>query len=91
MPNAVLFARHQVADYSAWRSAYDSVESLRQEFGCTGAEVLVDPSDKQDVFVIHRFPSVEQAEAFASSAGLKEAMGRAGVTGPPRIEISVEA
>lgn len=88
---ATLIARHPVNDYSAWRSVYDSVGELRQRFGCTGDEVLVDPSDKQDVFVLHRFPSVEQAEAFAASAELREAMGRAGVAGPPRIEIAVEA
>ena len=91
MAAATLLVKHQVADYAAWRSVYDSVEGLRQQHGCTGAEVLVDPSDKEDVLVLHRFPSVDQAEAFASSAELREAMGRAGVAGPPRIEIAVEA
>ena len=91
MASATLIARHRVNDYSAWRSVYDSVDGLRQQYGVTGDEVLVDPSDKEDVIVLHRFPSVEQAEAFAGSAELKEAMGRAGVAGPPRIEIAVEA
>jgi len=90
MAAATLFVRHQVADYAAWRSVYDSVEGLRQQHGCTGAEVLTGPSDKQDVYVLHRFPTVEQAEAFAGSSELREAMGRAGVAGPPRIEIAVE-
>lgn len=88
---ATLIARHRVNDYSAWRSVYDSVDDLRQQYGVTADEVLVDPADKQDVTVLHRFPTVEQAEAFAGSAELKEAMGRAGVAGPPRIEITVEA
>lgn len=91
MATATLIARHRVDDYSAWRSAYDSVDALRRQHGCTGDEVLVDPGDKQEVFVLHRFPTVEQAEAFAGSAELREAMGRAGVSGPPRIEIAVEA
>ena len=52
---------------------------------------MVDPTDKQDVFVLHRFPTLAQAEAYASSGELREAMGRAGVAGPPRIEIAVEA
>ena len=89
--SATLIARHRVNDYSAWRAVYDSVDGLRQQYGCTAGEVLVDPSDKQDVFVLHRFPTIEQAEGFASSAELKEAMGQAGVAGPPRIEIAVEA
>lgn len=91
MAAATLIVRHRVDDYSAWRSAYDGVQGLRQQHGCTGDEVLVDAGDKQEVFVVHRFPTVEQAEAFATSDELRQAMGRAGVAGPPRIEIAVEA
>jgi hypothetical protein len=88
---ATLIVRHRVNDFSGWRSVYDTVDGLRKQHGCTGDEVLVDPGDKQNVFVLHRFPTVEQAEAFAGSDELREAMGRAGVEGAPRIEIAVEA
>lgn len=91
MAAATLIVRHRVEDYSAWRSVYETVDGLRQQHGCTGEEVLVDPGDKQEVFVLHRFPTVEQAEAFATSGELRDAMGRAGLAGPPRIEIAVEA
>lgn len=90
MGQATLLVRHEVEDYAAWRSAYDNVEGLRQEHGCTDAEVLVDPADKQDVFVVHRFPTLEQAQDFAHNPELRDAMGRAGVKGAPRIEIAVE-
>jgi quinol monooxygenase YgiN len=90
MAAATLIVRHRVQDFAAWRSVYDSVEPLRQQHGCSAAEVMAAPDDKQDVFVLHRFPSVEQAQAFAGSAELKTAMGRAGVEGPPRIEIACE-
>jgi len=90
-PAATLIVRHRVQDYGAWRAAYESVEGLRRHHACSGAEVLVDPGDKQDVFVLHRFPTVTQAQAFADSNELREAMGRAGVVGSPRIEIAVEA
>ncbi len=91
MAQATLLVRHEVEDYAAWRSIYESVDGLRKEHGCTDAEVLVDPADKQDVYVLHRFPTVEQAQAFAGSPELREAMGRAGVKGAPRIEIALEA
>jgi quinol monooxygenase YgiN len=91
MAEATLFVRHPVEEYGAWRAVYETVEPLRQQHGCTGAEVLVDPTDQEDVFIIHRFPSVAQAEAFASSDELRDAMGRAGVAGPPRVEIAVGA
>ena len=91
MSQATLLVRHEVEDYATWRSAYESVDRLRKEHGCTSAEVLVDPADKQDVYVLHRFPSLERAQAFAGSSELREAMGRAGVKGAPRIEIAVGA
>lgn len=91
MATATLFARHRVNDYKAWRAVYDSVEGLRRQHGCTEAEVMVDSADNRDVFAIHRFPTLEKAQAFASSDGLREAMGRAGVVGAPRVEIAVEA
>ncbi len=91
MAQTTLLVRHEVEDYAAWRSVYESVDGLRKEHGCTNAEVLVDSSDKQDVYVLHRFPTVDQAQAFAASSELREAMSRAGVKGAPRIEIAVEA
>ena len=91
MAQATLLVRHQVEDYAAWRSVYDSLDGLRKEHGCTADQVMVDPTDKQDVFIIHRFPTLEQAQAFAGSDGLREGMGQAGVKGAPRIEFALEA
>jgi hypothetical protein len=39
------------------------------------------------VVALHEFPTVEQAQAFSGDPALKDAMGRGGVTGNPRIEI----
>ena len=91
MATATLIVRHQVQDYGAWREVYDSVDDLRQRYGCLAAEVMTDPGNNTDVFVIHRFPTLDAAQAFAGSTELKEAMGRAGVTGAPRIEFATEA
>lgn len=85
--SATLTVRHPVADYTAWRAAYDSVEQLRIQYGCTDDKVFRVPADPNDVFVTHDFPSVEQAEAFAGDPALSAAMQRGGVTSAPRIEI----
>ena len=45
------------------------------------------PGDPNDVAATHEFPTVAQAEAFANDPALKDAMEKAGVTSPPRIEI----
>ena len=91
MAQATLLVRHEVEDYAAWRSVYDGLDGLRKEHGCTGDEVMVDPADKQDLFIIHRFPTLQQAQSFAGSSELREGMGQAGVKGAPRIEFAVEA
>lgn len=91
MSQATLLVRHQVEDYAAWRSVYDGLDSLRKEHGCTEDEVMVDPANKQDVIVIHRFPTVVQAQSFAGSNELREGMSQAGVKGAPRIEFATEA
>ena len=85
--SATLAVRHDVADYAAWRSVYDSLDSLRAEYGCTGAQVQHDPGNANDLFITHDFPSVDQAAGFANDARLKEGMQAGGVTSAPRIEI----
>ncbi len=82
-----LIVRHPVTDYAAWRPVYDEVETLRAKYGCTDQRVLKNPGDANDLLVIHDFPSVDQAEGFANDPDLQAAMSRAGVAGPPRIEI----
>ena len=85
--SAKLVVRHTVDDYAAWRAVYDTLAPLRATHGCTDALVMVDPGNGNDVFVTHDFPTVDQAAAFAHDPGLKDGMQRAGVAGPPRIEI----
>jgi len=47
--------------------------------------------DPNDVTVIHDFDSVEKAKAFVGSSELREAMGNAGVAGPPDVWITDSA
>ena len=80
---------HPVKDYAAWRIVYDSAEPLRQKAGVTGAEVFHDPKNPNMIVIIHRFPSLEVAQAFLGDPGLKDAMMKAGVTAPPTTIIAV--
>ena len=74
-------------DYATWRPVYEDLESLRVQYGCTDKRVLASPEDSNDLLITHDFPTVEQASAFAHDPALREGMERAGVAGPPRIEI----
>ena len=56
----------------------------------TDATVFRNTDDPNELTGLHWFASVDEAHAFANDADLKDAMARAGVIGPPRIEISIE-
>ena len=84
---ATLVVTHPVADYGSWRAVYDEVGSLRTQYGCTADRVIRGADDPLQVLVMHEFPTVEDARGFAHDPALKQAMDRAGVAGPPRIEI----
>jgi hypothetical protein len=88
---ALSIVKHPVSDYAAWRTVYEEVQPLRDKHGVSAADVLQDPTNPNEVTVLHWFPSVGNAEAFAADPGLKDAMARAGVTSAPRVEIVVEA
>jgi len=91
MTRALSIVKHPVTDYAAWRTRYEEVQPLRDKHGVSAADVLHDPADPNNVTVLHWFPSVSQAQAFAADPALKDAMASAGVTAAPRIEIVVEA
>jgi len=91
MAKALSIVQHPVNDYESWRTVYEEVQPLRDKHGVSAADVLQDPADPNKVTVLHWFPSVGNAQAFASDPDLKDAMTRAGVAGAPRIEIVVEA
>ena len=91
MAKALSIVQHPVSDYAAWRTVYEQVQPLRDKHGVSAADVLQDPADPNKLTILHWFPAVDQAQAFAADPGLKDAMAKAGVTAPPRIEIVVEA
>ena len=80
--------RHKVADFEDWRAKFDEFEPTRKE---TGATVLREANDPNDVTVINTFESMEAAQAFFVREDLKAAMGEAGVQGPPEILFANEA
>jgi len=80
---------HPVKDFAAWKVMYDGAEPVRQKAGVTGAEVFQDPADPNKIVVIHRFPSLEAAQAFLADPGLKDAMMKGGVMAPPTVLLAV--
>jgi hypothetical protein len=82
---ATLFVRHDVADFGAWKQAYDAFDEERQSMGVTGHGVYQAEGNPNDVTVCHDFESMDAARAFVGSDRLREVMQRAGVQGEPTV------
>lgn len=81
-----LFIRHTVADYARWKEGFDNHAAARQAGGVTDkAYVLRNVDDPNEITVILGWSDLAKARAFTQSVSLKEAMQKAGVTGPPEV------
>ena len=83
--------RHHVKDYDAWREVYDGFADVQKANGVTEESVHRAKDDGNDLLVIHRFASVDDAQAFFALAELREAMQRGGVEDEPQIQIYEDA
>jgi quinol monooxygenase YgiN len=80
-----MFVRHEVADFGAWKKAFDSFAPTQKKMGVTFKAVYQSTDNPNDVTVIHDFRSLEKAKEFAASAELKATMEKAGVKSAPQI------
>jgi hypothetical protein len=88
---ALSVVSHRVKDYAAWRKVYDEFAPTQKAGGVTAQSVYRSKDDPNVVLVLHSFGTMAEVEAFIASPELREAMGRAGVDGAPRIELFDEA
>ena len=79
---------HHVADYEAWKAVFDEFPPSRGRALFHRINRGVD--DANNITVVAGFESPEAARAFVENPDLKEAMGRAGVTSAPRVELYEE-
>lgn len=84
-----IFGRNQVADYDAWRTAYDTFD--KRSRGVRREEVHRNVSDPNEVTVMFDFDDQEAARAFLGSDEVRTAMREAGVAFPPTFWITSAA
>ena len=80
-----ILVRHTVADFATWKPAYDEHAAMRKDAGSKGGQVLRSADNPQEVVVLLEWDNLQNAQAFAGSAGLQTAMEKAGVVGQPDI------
>lgn len=77
--------QHTVADYAKWKIAFDEHMATRKSFGSRGAQVMRSADNPSAVTVLVEWDSTQNAQRFADSDTLREAMEAAGVTSAPSI------
>ena len=75
----VCFVLHRVADYDAWRRAYDRVPDVQRERGVTGQAVYRAEGDPNNLLVMQEFRSSQEAHSFFDKPQFREVMEYAGV------------
>jgi hypothetical protein len=81
----LLLLRQTVADYAAWKLAFDEHGITRRANGSRGGRIFRGAGDPHEVLVLLEWDDIERARLFADSDDLREAMERAGVAGQPDI------
>jgi quinol monooxygenase YgiN len=75
-----------VGDVVQWRTVFESMESVRQQYGCTDKHVFANADSPNEVLILLQWSDEARAREFVASPDLREAMKNAGVQGPPTIK-----
>ena len=77
--------RHTVVDYPKWKTVFDEHGVTRKARGSQGAHVLRGADNPNELCILIEWDNVQNAQNFAQSDTLREAMEKAGVTSKPEI------
>jgi quinol monooxygenase YgiN len=80
-----LLVRHKVQDYGKWKPVFDAHATARKSGGCKGGRLFRNANDPNEIVMLFEWDSVENAQKFAQSPDLREAMQRAGVVDKPDV------
>lgn len=84
---AVIIISHEVADYGAWRKAFDAGKGNREKVGLTERYVMRDANKPNFVIVVFESASVENAKKFVSDPAFLARIKKASVSGTAEIKI----
>jgi len=84
----VLAVNHDVADYETWKQVFDDWD--KEGRGVRFYRVNRGVDNPNNITVVHGFDDAAAARAYVADPELAAAMGRAGATSAPRIEIFEE-
>ena len=82
---ANLLIKHKVADYAAWKAAFDQFIETRRAAGEKAWRIWHTDDDPNNLVLLFEWDSLENARSFMANPVLKETMEKAGVTEPPQV------
>ncbi len=80
-----ILVRHRVTDYDAWKPVFDEHGAVREASGSAGGYLFRSSHDPNEVVILLEWDDLEEAEQFAQSEDLRQAMQRAGVADRPDV------
>jgi hypothetical protein len=86
----IVLIHHEVADYVAWKAAFDSALDWRHKHGERSCRIFRSAGNVNDLTLFFEWESLEKARAFTASEELKARMASAGVKGPPQVDFLTE-
>ncbi len=87
LPPVSVLVGHRVADFDAWKAAFDAHTPARKEATCLGHYLKRGVDDPNVVYIYCLATDVDKLRAFLVSADLAEVMRNAGVEGTPEITV----
>lgn len=84
-PFTVTLIQHKVKDFGKWLTVYEGDDTARKASGLIEIGLGRGLDNNNEVTAAFKTEDVQKAKDFTQSPGLKAAMQKAGVTGPPAI------
>ena len=75
----------KVEDYDKWKPVFDEHSATRKAGGEQGGHLFRDINDNNEIVIMLRWDTMENAKKFFESEDLKKAMQKAGVVDKPNI------
>jgi hypothetical protein len=85
-----LLLHHEVADYSAWKTVFDSSLDWRTKHGERNCRIFRGVQNPNELTLMFEWENVEKAREFMALDELKTRMSKAGVKSTPRVEYLTE-
>jgi len=85
-----LMVHHEVADYTAWKSVFDSSLDWRTRNGEHTCRIFRGVQNPNELTLLFEWENFDKARAFMASDELKSRMAKAGVKSTPQIQYLTE-